>query len=261
MGICDGRVVIVTGAARGLGRGPRARLRGRGRQGRGQRHRRRPRRVRRRRGAGGRGGRGDPGRRWRGDRQRSGRVRVGAQTEAAREADPRRLRPPRCRREQRRLRARPHVRVLLGRRVGRRDPACTSRATSVSRATRPNTGATSRRPARRSTRASSTRARARASSGSIGQSAYSAAKAGIATLTLDPGRGARALRHHRERHRTLGPHADDRGGLRRHDGEARQRIRRDGPRERLAPGRLAGLVREPRRDGPVLRALGRAKSA
>jgi hypothetical protein len=37
----------------------------------------------------------------------------------------------------------------------------------------------------------------------------------------DPGGGAGPLRHHRERHRALGAHTHDRGRLRGHDGQAR----------------------------------------
>ena len=54
--------------------------------------------------------------------------------------------------------------------------------------------------------------------GSVGQGAYSAAKAGIAALTLVAGGRARTLRRHRQRHRPCGADAHDRGGLRRDDG-------------------------------------------
>ena len=59
--------------------------------------------------------------------------------------------------------------------------------------------------------------------GSVGQSAYSAAKGGIAALTLVQAAELGALRHHRQRHRAVGPHAHDRGGLRRDDGRSRTR--------------------------------------
>ena len=69
--------------------------------------------------------------------------------------------------------------------------------------------------------------------GSVGQGNYSAAKAGIAALTLVRVGRARPLRRHRQRHRPGGPHPHDRGGLRRDDGRARRgRVRRHGPRER-----------------------------
>ena len=78
MGMCEGRVCIVTGAGRGIGREHALDARGRGRRGRRrERPRRRGGRERRQWRAGGRGRRGDPGLRGRGGRQRRGRVVVG----------------------------------------------------------------------------------------------------------------------------------------------------------------------------------------
>ncbi len=64
--------------------------------------------------------------------------------------------------------------------------------------------------------------------GSIGQSAYSAAKGGIASLTLVQAAELAPLRHHRECARARGAHADDRIGLRRQDARAGGRLRSPG---------------------------------
>ncbi len=72
--------------------------------------------------------------------------------------------------------------------------------------------------------------------GSVGQAAYSAAKAGIATLTLVQAAELGPLRRHRQRPVPGRPHPHDRGGLHRDDGHPRRarRLRRHGTRERLA---------------------------
>ena len=140
------------------------------------------------------------------------------------------LRPARRRREQRRLRARPHVRPLRRGRVGRGD-ARAPEGPLLRRAPRAaSTGATSRRPgAPVDARIINTSSGA-GLQGSVGQSAYSAAKAGIAALTLVQAAELGALRRHRQRDRALGAHAHDREALRRHDEGARERLRRDGLR-------------------------------
>ena len=79
--------------------------------------------------------------------------------------------------------------------------------------------------------------------GSVGQGNYSAAKAGIAALTLVEsaefaryGVTANAIA-------PRGPHPHDRGGLRPDDGRAgRGRVRRHGARERGAARGVAGLA-------------------
>ena len=73
--------------------------------------------------------------------------------------------------------------------------------------------------------------------GSVGQGAYSAAKAGHRRAHARPGRGARALRRHGERDRPGRAHADDGGGLRRDDEEARV-----GGFDAMAPENVAPLV-------------------
>jgi NAD(P)-dependent dehydrogenase (short-subunit alcohol dehydrogenase family) len=72
--------------------------------------------------------------------------------------------------------------------------------------------------------------------GNVGQANYSAAKSGIATLA----RVAGALRRDRERDRPRGAHPHDRGTLRRHDGQTRARLRLDGAREHRPARGLAG---------------------
>ena len=202
----------------------RARVRAAGREGRRQRPRRRARRrAAARQRAGGRGRRRDPSGGRRGDRQRRRRRRL-------------RRRPARSSRQaldafgrldvvvnNAGLRARPHVRELPRGGVGRRHPRAPEGPLLRRRAT-PATYWRDRVEGgqRRSTRASSTRARGAGLQGSVGQSAYSAAKAGIAALTLVQAAELGALRRHRERDRAVGAHAHDRGGLRRHDEEARR---------------------------------------
>ena len=75
--------------------------------------------------------------------------------------------------------------------------------------------------------------------GSVGQSAYSAAKAGIAALTLVQ---AAELARYGITANAIAPSARTRmteGVVRRHDEGAGERLRRDGARERLAARRLA----------------------
>ena len=146
----------------------------------------------------------------------------------------------RRRREQRRHPPRPHVRQHDGRGVGRRDPRAPARAL-LRRAPR---GGVLARPVEgrrdRSTRGSINTSSGAGLMGSVGQTAYAAAKAGIAAMTIVPavelGRygvtvnGARPER----------AHAPHRGRVRRHDEGSRHRLRRDGPRQHLAARRVAG---------------------
>jgi NAD(P)-dependent dehydrogenase (short-subunit alcohol dehydrogenase family) len=71
--------------------------------------------------------------------------------------------------------------------------------------------------------------------GSVGQATYSAAKAGIAALTLVA--AARwAHRRHRQRDRAVGAHPDDRDRVRRHDGHPGQDF------DAMAPENVSPLV-------------------
>src|SRR5262249_6337537 len=72
----------------------------------------------------------------------------------------------------------------------------------------------------------------------------------------DPGGGARALRDHRQRDRSVRPHAHDRDRVRRRDAQARDRLRRDGSRQRLAARGLARLAGVARGDGRRVRDRG-----
>ena len=62
--------------------------------------------------------------------------------------------------------------------------------------------------------------------GSVGQGTYSAAKAGIAALTLVEAAEMAPLRRHRQRDRAGGAHPHDRRGVRRPHGRPRGRVRR-----------------------------------
>ena len=93
--------------------------------------------------------------------------------------------------------------------------------------------------------------------GSVGQGNYSAAKAGIVGLTLVAAAELGAVRRDRQRDRARGADADDRGRDARHDEGAGERLRRDGAGERLAARRLARLARVARRDRSGLRGRGR----
>ena len=79
--------------------------------------------------------------------------------------------------------------------------------------------------------------------GSVGQTAYAAAKAGIAAMTIvqavELGRYGVTV----ERPRTERAHAAHRRRVRRHDEGSRHRLRRDGSRQHLAVGRVAGQPR------------------
>ena len=119
MGICDGRVVVITGAGRGIGREHALVLRPRGGQGRGQRPGRRDGRERLLDRARRRGRRRDPGHGRRGHRQR--RRRLGLRRCGP--PDPvghRHLRDDRRAGQQRRHPARPHAGQHDHRGVGRR---------------------------------------------------------------------------------------------------------------------------------------------
>ena len=81
--------------------------------------------------------------------------------------------------------------------------------------------------------------------GSVGQGNYSAAKAGIATLTLV---AAAELGRYGVTVNAIAPSARTRmteDGVRRHDGQARRRLRRDGAGEHLAAGGVAGQRANP----------------
>ena len=93
--------------------------------------------------------------------------------------------------------------------------------------------------------------------GSVGQANYSAAKAGIAAMTLVAGRGDGPLRRDRQRDRPVGAHPDDRDGVRRHDGDSGQRLRRDGAGEHVAAGGLARQRRVQGRHRQDVRSRGR----
>ena len=95
--------------------------------------------------------------------------------------------------------------------------------------------------------------------GSIGQASYSAAKAGIAALTQV---AAAELARYGVTVNAIAPSArtrDDRRGLRRRHARPRQRLRRDGPRQRVPAGRLARRRRQRRRHRPRLRGLRRPR--
>ena len=152
------------------------------------------------------------------------------------------------RRQQRRLRARPDVRERDRGRVGRGRARPPEGTLLRRRDGRPRTGVTRSK----ASGADAVDARIINTSsgaglmGSVGQAAYSAAKAGIAGLTLVQAAELGRYGDHRERDRPVGPHADDRDGVRRDDGGAGRgvgRVRRHGARERLAAGRVAGLDR------------------
>ena len=94
--------------------------------------------------------------------------------------------------------------------------------------------------------------------GSIAQANYVAAKAGIAAFTHQRRRRARSLRRARQHHRPVGPQPHDRGGDAGDDGEARDRLRRDGPGQRVA---VRGVARQRRlrRHRPRVRDGGRRR--
>ena len=94
--------------------------------------------------------------------------------------------------------------------------------------------------------------------GSVGQGAYSAAKAGIAALTMVE---SAELGRYGVTANAIAPaarDAHDRGRVRGHDGQARRRcLRPHGARERRAAGRVAGVDGLGGRDGSGLRGRGR----
>ncbi|OOK75400.1 short chain dehydrogenase [Mycobacterium kansasii] len=70
-------------------------------------------------------------------------------------------------------------------------------------------------------------------------------------------RGDGPLRRHRQCHRTVGPYSHDRDRLCRDDGQARRGFRRDGGREHLPAGGVAGQRRIPRCQRKGVRGRGR----
>lgn len=92
--------------------------------------------------------------------------------------------------------------------------------------------------------------------GSVGQGNYSAAKAGIAALTLVARRNE-AVRRDRQRDRAGGAHPHDRDCVRGDDGQAAGGVRRDGPGERLTLGGMAGQCGVPRCHWEGIRGRGR----
>ncbi len=95
--------------------------------------------------------------------------------------------------------------------------------------------------------------------GGTGQANYVAAKAGHRRHDDRPGAGALALRHPGQRHRPAGPHAHDRGRPRRlRRATARRRLRRVGPRQHRSGRGLARERRRRRRHRAGVRRLRRA---
>ena len=97
--------------------------------------------------------------------------------------------------------------------------------------------------------------------GSVGQGAYSAAKAGH-RRAHDGGVGrARPVRRDRQRDRAGGPHPHDRGGLRRHDGGARTTTRSTRWRRRTSRRSWSGSARPTRPASPAGSSRSRAGSS
>jgi NAD(P)-dependent dehydrogenase (short-subunit alcohol dehydrogenase family) len=91
--------------------------------------------------------------------------------------------------------------------------------------------------------------------GSVGQGNYSAAKAGIAALTLV---AAAELGRYGVTVNAIAPSApDERGGVHRHDGSPRQWLRPEGTGEHLAAGGVARQRQIPRHHREGLRSRGR----
>ena len=253
MGICDGRVVIVTGGGRGLGRAPLARVRGRRRPGRGQRPGRVAAGRRDRRVARPGRGRRDSGRRRRGGRQRRRRERLGRRRSPGGAGD-RRVRRARHRRLQRRHRPRPHAREHVGRRVGRGDPgAPPGMFCPVRHAIGYWRDEHKAERARR--RASSPRRRVPGCAGRSRSPTTWRPRPGSPRSPSTP-RPSCALRRRRQHHRAVGPQPDDRGRDARDDGATGDRLRRDGSRQRVTVRRVA-RERRLRRHRPRVRDGGR----
>ena len=194
MGALDGRVAIITGAGRGLGREHALLFAARGRQGRGQRPRRRHRRRRATTAtAAAAGGRRDQGDGRRGRRQRRQRRRLGGRASASSSTAVDDVRRPARPREQRRHPARPRARQHDRGRSGTRSSTSTSRATSCPTRWRGRLLAGADQGGQGRCKASIINTSSTSGLlGNPGQANYGAAKAGIATFTHDLRQGARA---------------------------------------------------------------------
>ena len=257
MGALDGRIAIVTGAGRGLGREYALRLAARGGHRRGERRGRRRGRVdvdsecrpgrRRRR------GRRDRGARWTGVGQRRRRVDVGRRRVPG-GVHGRRPRWSRRPRQQRRHPARPADRQHDRGRVGRRRP----RAPQGSlRADAVRGGVLARRAQGRPRAAASDRQHLVdvGVDGQPGAGELRRREVGHRHVHPDRGEGAGPLRRAVQLHRPGGPHPPDDGQPRaaRHHGAVGWALRRVGPGEHRSVGGVPGVGALPFQRRAVLR--------